>query len=500
VVSGRPASGHGTTSSKENIVTTARILIVEDEADFSRTLEKHLRRLNYEVLGVATSGNEALRLVEAGRPDLVLSDISILGGLDGFELAEQIWKRFQLPVVFLTGHADPETIERVRQSQAFGYLSKPFRAGELKAAIEQALVRHGTEKRLEAAEESLLAAIRCAADAVVTTDPAALIQFLNPSAELLLGVASGRAVGRPLPEVLRFPQRQPAIEDMLRVGGTGNFIYETSILTATGREIVVELTVSTIRDEVRGRLGSVVILRDIRERKRFEAELGKSRSDYQALAGYLESVREAERTRIAREIHDELGQLLTGFKYDLAWLEKRLQEKPEFHGKVQEMTAHLHTMMGTVRRISAELRPGVLDELGLAAAVEWQVRDFERRTGVVGRMELTLRERPLVREAATALFRVLQEGLTNVARHARARRVQVVLGEQDEQLVLEIRDDGCGVSDAELNRPDSFGLMGMRERIQALRGSCEIQGTPGGGTMVRVRVPLAAVLMPETKA
>jgi len=476
-------------------VTATRILIVEDETDLSRALEKHLRRLKYEVLGVARSDEEARRMAEAILPDLVLSDISILGGRDGIDLAEECWKQLDVPVIFLTGHADPETIERVRQSRSFGYLSKPFRAEELNAAIERALTQHGTERRLKRVEESSLAAIRSTSDAVVMAGIGGAIQFLNPAAERLLGVNSADAARRPLTEIIRFDDKNTCLDDVANL--TTPVTHEPRIATADGRKVPVELTVSAIQDEHRGRIGTVVILRDITERKRFEAQLWISRAEYRALAAHLESVREAERTRIAREIHDELGQMLTGLKYDVVWLEKQLREKPEVSERLKEMTGQLQQTMDTVRRIAAELRPGVLDELGLAAAIEWQVKDFERRTGLLARVELNTGERPLAREAATALFRVLQEGLTNVARHARAKTVLVSLHEQARELVLAIEDDGRGISEPEVKRTGSFGLMGMRERVEALRGRCEIKGLPGRGTIVRVSVPLDAVLAPE---
>ena len=147
-------------------------------------------------------------------------------------------------------------------------------------------------------------------------------------------------------------------------------------------------------------------------------------------------------------------------------------------------------MVQCVRRISAELRPAVLDNLGLAAAVEWQVQDFQKRTGVKAHVRAELSDRPVPREVATAFFRVLQESLTNVSRHAGAQTVRVRLREADGQLVLHVSDDGRGISENELSKAGAFGLLGMRERILPLRGQCEIRGRPGKGTTVHVTVPL----------
>lgn len=477
------------------VVPGKRILIIEDEADFSQALERHLRRLDYEIMAIVGSADEARAAAARVIPDLVLSDISILGAHDGIELAEEFWRRLDVPVIFLTGRSDPVTMARVRASNSFGYLSKPFRPEELDSAIAVALARHASERHAREVEVSLLAAIRCTSDAVVTADTSGTVRFLNPSAERLLGLQGGNAIGRPLKEVVTL-EGGPLVSDDAAVVRNGS-PRATYVTTADGHQLPVELTVSPIRDEPLGFIGTVVILRDITERKLFEAELHKSHAEYRALAAHLESVREAERTRIAREIHDELGQMLTGLKYDVAWLEKQYRDSSEVRDRLQEMNQQLKQTMDTVRRIAAELRPGVLDELGLTAAVEWLVRDFERRTGLAVRLEVTTRDLVLVREGATALFRVLQEGLTNVARHAQARSVIVFLREQGPELILEILDDGRGISEGELRRTGNFGLMGMRERISALRGCCDVRGLPGRGTMVRVSVPLGAILAPE---
>jgi signal transduction histidine kinase len=282
---------------------------------------------------------------------------------------------------------------------------------------------------------------------------------------------------------------------MFRASARGAFVHEATLVTLTGREVSVEVSASLVRDDARGNPGSVLVFRDVTVRKQHEAGLKKSQAELRSLAGHLESAREAERTRIAREIHDEFGQLLTGFKIDLAWLEKRIAAQPDtpreaLLEKVQAMTSLLGNMVLCVRRISAELRPGVLDDLGLAAAVEWQTKDFQRRTGIKATVKAELSERPLPREIATALFRVLQESLTNVARHAEAKSVRVKLAEQDGRIVLQIKDDGRGISDTELAKSGAFGLMGMRERILPFRGQCEIEGQPGRGTTVSVYVPL----------
>lgn len=221
------------------------------------------------------------------------------------------------------------------------------------------------------------------------------------------------------------------------------------------------------------------------------AELKESSRQLQALAANLELAREEERTQIARELHDQLGQALTAMKYDLAWLTDRLGQKDAtLAQKAKAVTAQMDTMVKTVRRIATELRPGMLDDLGLAASIEWQARDFEKRTGIVCAVSVPAEDLPLARAQAIALFRIFQESLTNVARHAGAQYIEVNLFATPETLTLQVHDDGRGIQKQEIAGLHSLGLLGMRERAKRLGGTFEIQGVPGDGTIVRVSIPV----------
>jgi signal transduction histidine kinase len=214
----------------------------------------------------------------------------------------------------------------------------------------------------------------------------------------------------------------------------------------------------------------------------------------------LEQVREDERKRLARELHDQLGQALTGLKLDLSWLSGRLTKDYEaLHDKAQAMSEMVSTTIQTVRRISTELRPPILDDLGLPAAVEWQAREFETRSGVSCTVDISPEvERGRLEQArATAVFRIFQEILTNVARHAGATAIHVSLATEDRSVgarldkwvVLSVRDNGRGISEAEANDPRSMGLAGMRERALVLHGMITVEAMPAGGTTVTVRIP-----------
>ncbi|MBL0218728.1 MAG: PAS domain-containing protein [Myxococcales bacterium] len=218
------------------------------------------------------------------------------------------------------------------------------------------------------------------------------------------------------------------------------------------------------------------------ERRQLDAQLS-------ALSARVEAAREDERTGIAREIHDVLGQALTALKLDIAWVARRRGEDPEIGAKLVEMTQAAEDMIGAVRRISSELRPGILDDLGLQAAIEWQSEEIAARAGIAIDVKAELGDVRLERGFATAVFRIFQEAMTNVVRHANAQHVVVELGLERGRLRLSISDDGIGVRDP-TPRTSSLGLLGMRERAKRLGGECIVQRREVGGTVVSLSVPL----------
>ncbi|MGH7602131.1 MAG: histidine kinase, partial [bacterium] len=225
-------------------------------------------------------------------------------------------------------------------------------------------------------------------------------------------------------------------------------------------------------------------------RKQVEQELIGSREQLRNLSAYLQAAREEERTRIAREIHDELGQSLTALKMDLFWLQKRLPESREhLNEKTKTMAKLIDMTINTVQRISAELRPGLLDNLGLAAAIEWQAKAFRDRTGIELELKCSLDSNDIERERSTAIFRIFQEALTNVVRHAGATRIVVNVRQNAHMLLLKVRDNGKGITREEIFDANSFGLIGMRERVHPWGGRVKIKGVPGKGTVVFVNLP-----------
>lgn len=229
---------------------------------------------------------------------------------------------------------------------------------------------------------------------------------------------------------------------------------------------------------------------EVRGRERAEEEQRRSFKQLRALAGRMQTAREEERARVAREIHDELGQVLTAIKIDLNALIPSVTADPGPNSqRLQAVFWLLDGAIHSVRRIGTDLRPGVLDDLGLAAAIEWAVEEFQARTGIETYVSLPDADLALDEERATALFRILQEALTNVARHAHATRVTVHLAQEHGDLSLEVRDNGTGFQQEQLAGSRSLGILGMRERAILLAGEFNISGTREKGTTVTVRIP-----------
>ncbi|HET9276358.1 MAG TPA: histidine kinase [Gemmatimonadales bacterium] len=270
----------------------------------------------------------------------------------------------------------------------------------------------------------------------------------------------------------------------------GRLHNETDERRLDGTRMYVEGDYMVIHDD-QGRIaGHFGIQRDVTDRHVSEEELRASREQLRALAARLQQVREEERTGIAREIHDELGQALTGLKLDIAWMRHRLPRDPEILAQCGSIMERIDGTLRSVRRIATALRPSILDQLGLAAALEWQGQEFGSRTGIEVAMELCPDGPPIPDHLGSSAFRVLQESLTNVARHSGATRVTIRLMQTAEQLTLEVADNGVGIPPDRIAGTASLGLVGMRERAVACRGELRITGVPNAGTTVRLTIPL----------
>jgi PAS domain S-box-containing protein len=235
----------------------------------------------------------------------------------------------------------------------------------------------------------------------------------------------------------------------------------------------------------------VVVITDITDRKKYEEALTESQQQLRNLSAHTDAMIEQERTRIAREVHDELGQSLTALKMDCAWLERRFGEsQSELRARTQMMSQLIDETIQTVRRISTELRPEMLDDLGLAATIEWQLAEFEKRTGIEWTAHIAPKDIDVGETVSTAVYRVFLETLTNIARHAQATALRIDLTTDARELRLRVEDNGVGITREQITQAASLGLLGIRERVGFLGGAVEISGEPGKGTIVEIRIPI----------
>lgn len=333
----------------------------------------------------------------------------------------------------------------------------------------------------------LSALLDSAMDAILSIDEAGRIVMYNRAAEVTFGWKAADVMGQPLERLI--PERFRAghaghIHHFAATGVTSRRKGEGVVLwglRADGSEFPMDASISQI-DTGSGRLFSV-ILRDVTERVRARQELARFATEASA-------IREQEKSRVARELHDELAQSLTALKMDTTWLRQKLAgAEPAVLGKINGMLALLDDSVAATRRIAADLRPLVLDDLGLVPAIEWLAQSFTQRHGVPCHLSLD-ESIELGEPHATAIFRIVQESLANVAKHAGARQAWVTVRPEPGHILVEVRDDGCGFDTEAARPPQSLGLIGLRERAQLLQGAVTLRSQPGAGTRVQARIPL----------
>ncbi len=368
-----------------------------------------------------------------------------------------------------------------------GVLAENFNAmaRHLGEEIEE---REAAEKEVRFAKERLESFINNTSDAVGIIDTEGTVLQVNSAFKRIYGWPASEIIGTKIPIVPddRIPEFDALIEKVR--AGDSVTAFETKRKRRDGSTFDASLTLSAIRDERGNVIAFAGITRDITERKRMIEELERSKEQLRSLTEHLHSAREEERMRISREIHDELGQTLTALKIDLSWVNSRFEDK-SLTEKTALMLSLLDSTIKTVKRLCSELRPSVLDDLGLTAAIEWQAGEFQNRTGINCQISVEPENITLDHERSTTVFRIFQEALTNVVRHADATSVRVELREEGSIIRLIVQDNGRGIRDEELFKPQSFGLIGMRERARSFGGEVKITGMESKGTSVTVTIP-----------
>ena len=368
------------------------------------------------------------------------------------------------------------------------------------AILRDVSERTDAETLLTRSEMRLRSILDSAMDAIITTDDAQNVVLFNNAAETMFGWSRQEALGAPLGQFIPERFRRAHGEHVARFGeaGTtsrrmGGSLRIVTGLRRDGEEFPIDASISQV---VEGdRRFYTVILRDVTARVQAVEALRRSKDELQELGAAAHMTREQEKSRIARELHDELGQLLTMMQMDLAWCKERKPvDNPAFAAKLDRMETLLKSTIAATRRISSDLRPLMLDDLGLVPSIEWLVENFSQRTGIRCDLSVAEGDLGLAMPEATAIFRIVQESLTNIAKHAKATRADITIARDEDALVVRIEDDGIGFSPDAPRKPQSFGLFGLRERASLIKADVVITSAPGAGTSIELRLPREAAV------
>jgi PAS domain S-box-containing protein len=372
---------------------------------------------------------------------------------------------------------------------------REFELAEYRKHLEEKIVEvQLSGNKLKKSEETTRTILINAFDAIIIMDANGVVQNWNKSAETIFGWNSKEVVGKVLADKI-IPQeyREAHKKGLARflLTGQGRILNQQIEMTAlhrSGDQFPVEFSISATKMDQNYIFTGII--RDITERKQAEQKLLNTQEQLRNLSNKLQSAREEEKARIAREIHDELGQVLTSLKIDLSWVKNNLQDTDDpLIEKIEEMNKLIGQTVQMVQRIATELRPRILDIFGICDALEWQAREFQKRTGIECVLTISPENIQLDPERSIALFRIYQEALTNVARHADANHVQSYFLKQNGKIILEICDNGKGMSQEELESSKSFGLFGIQERILIWKGEAKFLSKEGGGTTISVSIP-----------
>jgi len=477
-----------------------KILLLEDDQKDAELIEQELRSAGIALsLKRVDKETDFLKELDEFLPDAILADYILpqLSALEALRILKD--RNVSLPFILVTGSQSEEVSTDCLRAGADDYILKAS-LKRLPPALLNALSKRETEQKRKKAEEALRRSeerYRLIAentlDLICMLDIDGRCIYVSPSCREMLGYTSEEFTGTNFYSLVHPDDREAALKAVRQALFRQESVrVEYRYSHKRGNWIALESRGSWIFDEAKHPHRAVIISRDITERKLAEEQLRKTNEQLRALSAHLQAIREEERTLIAREIHDELGASLSGVKMDLAWIERRLPkgQKP-IREKMRGIFGLMDDTIRTIRRIATELRPGILDDLGLMAAIEWQAQEFQRRTGIVCNVHSQLKEIALDRDYSTALFRIFQETLTNVARHANATRVEIRMKLEDNQFTMIVDDNGRGITEEEIANSKSLGILGIRERTQLLNGEFQIMGTLGKGTTVTVSFPLS---------
>ena len=469
--------------------TKIHILLIEDNETDAMLVQSDLQQAMGDQISVVHTErlDSALQLIQQQPFDLILLDLT-LPDSDGVATINRLRESSaNIPIVVLSFRDDEKLAIKVIKAGVQDYLVK----GSLTEGVLMRVMRYSIERKR--IEESNRKAQK-------------LFQTIFEKAPLgiaLINLSTGKyddvnpkyasTVGRCVDELLCTNQSDILHPDDVSSyqNDIDKFVNDQSydrklvkrVLRPDMSIIWIEISIVPFEIMGNGEVCHLCMIEDITENKRMIESLRQ-------LTTYLQDVREEERTRIGREIHDVLGGTLTVLKMDLDWLSKKISADP-MHERIRSLYELTGEAIETARRVSKNLRPNVLDNLGLHGAIEWQIREFEQRTDIRCKFESTISNLSLSnKHFETSIFRVIQEVFINIVRHSQATRVDFELSEDEDDILITIKDNGVGITESQILNPESFGIIGMKERIQQIGGKLEISGVPSQGSVVTLKIPL----------
>ena len=480
-----------------------RLLLVEDSGDDAALVFAALSA-EFEVFPLRVENGAAMKQALGEQSwDAVLSDFNLpeFSTLEALDILKS--GNFDIPFIVVSGYIGEESAVALMKSGAHDFVMKG-NLGRLVPALKREL-NEAEVRREKRQMELALKRSEARFHAMTNNVPGMVFQYrldgtkgrfsyASEGAAAICGLSPSHLVSDPDALMALFSEADMKTFIAARdhsAAALGAWNWEGRILLSGNHVKWINLRATPRRVEDGSLLWDGVLF-NITDSKLKEEELRWSRETLGQLSAHRDTVREDERRSIAREIHDELGQALTALKIDVDWLSRKLPEEAGVGGKLRSMSNILAGTVDSVRRIAENLRPGMLDDLGLAAAIEWQVEQFGERTGIDCELIMNREEFNLDDRLATCIFRIIQETLTNVARHAGADRVEVSLVEENGEIELEVSDNGRGFHESP--KKGSYGLLGMKERVKMLGGEVAVSSSPGRGTSVRVRLPIEAAM------
>ncbi|MBP0593399.1 PAS domain-containing protein [Paraburkholderia sp. LEh10] len=484
-----------------NAAPEVRVLLVEDSPTDALLIKEALSDvLDFQHrLFHASLLSDALKSIRSTQFDIVLLDLGLpdAQGIETFRALQQ--HAAELPVLVLTGLEDMSVGLKAIQEGAQDYLSKrDINSSELGRAIRYAIERHRIAKALKESEERFQLAVRGASAGLWDWNPQTGTVYLSPQFKEIVGYEAHELPNdSQLILDLIHPDDVERVRTKLAAHLAQRCAYEIEyrIRTKTGEYRWVHARGQALWNQSGEAYRMVGWVIDVTERRLADEALRESREELKRLSANIQRAREEEKTRIARELHDDLGQQLAALKIECAKNGNRTGDVDATNEKadMSNIYALIDQLVVSVRRIATDLRPAMLDDLGLLPAIEWFIERFSSRYPISVVQHIDADNIDFNYDSSTAVFRIVQEALTNVARHAGATQVTLEIASSESHCIVRIADNGRGCRNDVRPSPGSFGLIGMRERVAALSGELTVQSAPGQGFAVTVLLPLSAI-------